>query len=96
MISSIVLQVTTTVTTYSPPSPLSFQYWFFPVLFMLMIASPFFATTMLFHGSTEDLIIMTLLGIITGTFIDYLAQMVPFELLLLEVAILFVYIWRAT
>ena len=92
MLPFLTTQTFTTWTCCSVPSPISLQYWEFPLIFIGIYAVAFLLVGMIHDQSSVAF--MTLLGIMTGSLIAYVAGILNFAVLVLELLLYYVLIWR--
>lgn len=88
----------TTVTTWvnTPPSPMSMQFWLFPMFFIMMPAGIFIGVGSLVRLDVDALIFLFLLGANLGAILGLFANIVPLGLNVLLLTIFIVYIWRGS
>lgn len=84
---------TVTVTVYATPNPFSLAYWLIPLIFIGTFTMYFFITAMIFDR--ESGLFMALLGLVSGSWVALLAGIIPLPLIIMELVIFFVYLWRS-
>ena len=87
--------ITSTITQWvccSVPSPISLQYWIIPMIFIGTYAVAFLLVGMI--NDETSVPFMTLLGLMTGSLVAFVAGILSFPILVLELLLYYVLIWR--